>query len=348
MTSGPAARPSRTGGGRAGIRQVAQRAGVAVSSVSRVLTGHPDVSARMRRRVLEAVEELGYQPDWLAQSMRRGATRTVGFVVGDISNPLFAQIALGAEISLQGENYSMLLANSQNQPTLDARHIRLFQQRRVDGLMLSLASENHSETLDALAGIETPIVVIDRELPPATAASAVLSDHRSGMRAAAEQLIELGHRRIGLISGSVDLRPTREREAALREVCAEHADVSAVCQAGSFSAAHGARSTADLLDSAQPPTALVAGSNQILIGMLRELRSRRLTMPADISVITCDEVPLSELHEPPIATIVRDPVSIGRRAAELLLGRLGGDQPRHVVLPSMFTPSASCGPPAHG
>ncbi|TDE09861.1 LacI family DNA-binding transcriptional regulator [Jiangella asiatica] len=330
---------------RAGIRQVADRAGVSVSSVSRVLTSHPDVSARMRKRVLEAVEQLGYEPDWLAQSMRRGATLTVGFVVGDISNPLFAQIALGAEVSLQREGYSMLLANSQNQPVLDARHIRLFQQRRVDGLLLSLASENHTETLEALAGLETPIVLIDRDLPPAVAASAVLSDHQSGMRAAAASLIELGHRRIGMITGSIDLRPSREREAALRAVCAEHPEVGAVVRPGSFTAAHGAAATAELLDGADPPTALVAGGNQILIGVLRELRARGLSVPSDISLVSCDEVPLSELYDPPIATIVRDPFRIGQRAAELLLGRLRGDQPHHAVLPSMFAPGRSCGPP---
>lgn len=330
---------------RTSIRQVAERAGVAVSSVSRVLTGHPAVSARMRRRVLDAVEELGYEPDWLAQSMRRGATLTVGFVVGDISNPLFAQIALGAEMSLQRAGYSMLLANSQNRPALDARHIRLFQQRRVDGLLLSVASENHTDTLEALSSFNGPIVLIDRELPPGAAASAALSDHQAGMRAAAEALIGLGHRRLGMISGSVGVRPTREREAALSAVCAEHPGVTTVSRSGSFSPAHGARATAELLDSPEPPTAIIAGGNQILIGVLRELRSRQLSVPADISLITCDEVPLSELYDPPIATIVRDPVRIGQRAAELLLDRLRGEQPHHALLPSMFTPTGSCAAP---
>jgi LacI family transcriptional regulator, galactose operon repressor len=137
------AETSPTASGRSSMRQVAEMAGVAMSSVSRVLSGHPDVSPAMRERVMEAVERLGYEPDLLAQSLRRKATRSVGFVVGDISNPLLAEITLGAETTLREAGYSMLLTNSENDPALDASHVRLLMQRRVDGLMLSLASEDH-------------------------------------------------------------------------------------------------------------------------------------------------------------------------------------------------------------
>src|SRR5215218_5250120 len=202
--------------GRPGMREVAQLAGVAISSVSRVVTGHPDVSPRMRERVMEAVDELGYEPDLLAQSLRRRATNTVGFVVGDISNPLLAEVALGAERSLGQAGYSMLLTNSENDPARDARHMRLLLQRRVDGLLLSLAAEDDLDTVRMLEQIDTPIVLIDRELPRTVRASAVLSDHRAGMRAAVEHLLELGHRDIGLILGQ-PLRFSRERRLGLQD-----------------------------------------------------------------------------------------------------------------------------------
>src|SRR5690606_16311322 len=121
---------------RASMREVADRAGVAMSSVSRVLSGHPDVSAGMRERVMAVVAELGYQPDLLAQSLRRRATRSVGFVVGDIANPLLAEIVKGGERALRDGGYSMLLTDSENEPARDADHMRLLEQRRVDGLML--------------------------------------------------------------------------------------------------------------------------------------------------------------------------------------------------------------------
>lgn len=341
----PNLRPTVPITGRTSIRQVAEHANVAMSSVSRVLSNHPDVSVRMRRKVLAAVEELGYTPDLLAQSLRRGATYTVGFVVGDISNPLLSQIALGAEITLRHSGYSMLVANSQNEPTLDARHIRLFQQRRVDALLLSLADEMHDDTLAALRALREPFVLIDRDLPQAIPASAVLSDHRGGVRMAVEHLIKLGHRRIALITGSPNLRPSREREEAMLAACAEHREVNGLLRSGSFSSEHGATAAAELLSMPEPPTAIIAGGNQILIGVLRTLRARRLTVPDDISLVTCDEVPLSELLQPPIATVIRDPFSMGRLGATLLLDRLKGKAPDRVVQPAQFAPTASCAPP---
>ena len=166
------------------MQQVAERAGVAMSSVSRVVSGHPDVSKVMRNRVLDAVAALGYEPDLLAQSLRRGATMTVGFVVGNIANPLFASIALGAELRLRNAGYTMLLANSIDDPSLDRTHIRLFAQRRVDGLMLSITDETDVEMHRVLQRAHRPTVLVDRDIPELHA-SAVLTDNAGGIELAA-------------------------------------------------------------------------------------------------------------------------------------------------------------------
>src|SRR5207237_6470398 len=118
---------------RASMREVAELAGVAMSSVSRVLSEHPDVSPAMRERVHAAVEQLGYKPDLLAQSLRRRETRSVGFVVSDVSNQLFAEIVKGAETALREAGYSMLLTNSDNDPELDACPVPLFALRLAAG-----------------------------------------------------------------------------------------------------------------------------------------------------------------------------------------------------------------------
>jgi len=335
------------GGGRSNIRQVAELAGVSISSVSRVLSSHPDVSDAMRARVLAAVRELGYQPDLLAQGLRSRVTRTIGFVVGDISNPLLAEIVSGAESTLRDAGYSMLLTNSEGNPDLDAEHAELLDRRRVDGLLLSLADEHHSATIATLAALKIPIVVIDRELPGRVRASAVLSDHRQGMTAAVGHLLALGHRRIGLVAGG-PVRPTRERRAALAETYEERGlPPTYVVQGDRFDSRHGAEVTRAMLDAPEPPTALIAGGNQLLTGVLEELRRRRLRLRRDISLVSCDAVPLSELFEPPIAVVRRDTNEIGRVSANLLLERLfrGREaRPRNVVLPTEFVPRASCGP----
>ncbi len=338
--------PGQRQDGRTGIRQVAERAGVAVSSVSRVLSGHPNVSKAMRRRVLLAVADLGYEPDLLAQGLRRGETMTVGFVVGDISNPLLAEIALGAETSLGKLGYSMLLANSQNDPRLDARHISLFRQRRVDGLLLSLADETSEATLQALRLVQQPSVVIDREIDPSIGASAVLSDHAVAIGAAVDDLVGAGHTRIALVTGPSTVRPSRVRADALQASVRRHPGVRAVTRAGQFSAEHGAVATAQLLDDRDPPTALIAGSNQVLVGVLRTLKRRAMSIPDDVSVVTCDDVPLAELMAPGFATIHRDSAQLGREAAALLLRRVEGGGPETRTLPVKYRRGKSVGPPA--
>lgn len=327
------------------IKVVAEHAGVGVASVSRVFSDHPDVSERMRERVLAAANELGYQPNLFAQGLRTGESRSVGFVVGDIANPLLSEIALGAETALREGGYSMLLANSGTDPAVDAANIRLFSQRRVDGLMLSLFHERHGDTLSALDRAAVPAVLIDRELRDRDDVSAVVSDHRQGMREAVRHLAALGHERIAMIGGNPGIRPERERERAVRQATRRHG-MTCTIHPGAYNAEHGAKALTELLDSVERPTAVIAAGNQVLPGVLDVMRSRGLRAPRDLSVITCDELPLSRFVDPPVAALRRDPRDMGRRAAQLLLARLRDDAPAQVAtLPVQYHPTASVGAP---
>ncbi len=341
MTPSPSS--LRTPTSRPVMKQVADRAGVALSSVSRVLSGHPDVSAVMRNRVLDAVAALGYEPDRLAQSLRTGATMSVGVVVGDISNPLMAQIVLGAEMRLRDGGYSSLLTNSGSDPRLDVEHVRLLQQRRVDGMLLSLSDEEDPGVADAVGRLDVPIVLLDRQLAGQGSAAA-LSDHAAGIQAAAQELADLGHRRVGLVNGSPRVRPSRERATALRKVC-RSTDMQCRVRAAAYTAEHGYQATIDLMRAEDAPTALIAGGNQILVGVLRALRELGLTVPGDVSLVACDDVPLASYLDPPIATIRREPGQIGRVAAELLLEQLRGEPVRSQTLPTTFAKTESVRPP---
>lgn len=332
---------------RLNLKEVADRAGVAMSSVSRVLSDHPDVSPRMRERVLAVVEELGYEPNLLAQSLRRGSTMSVGFMVRDISSPLFSEIVLGAEIELRAHGYTMLLTNSEGLPELDAAHIRLFRQRRVDGLLLSLADEEDAATVAELRRLRIPFVLIDRELEAFPDASAVLCDHASGLREATEYLISLGHRRIGLMTTVLSLRPGREVRRGFLEACERHG-AEGLVEVGPFAAEHGVAATRRLLALADPPTAVVSGSNQILPGVLQELRRQGKRVPQDVSLVTVDELPLLEFLDPPVAAVSREPLDIGREAAGLLLRQLRGGDPERVPIPTRFIPRPSCAAPRGG
>ena len=331
------------------MREVAQLAGVAMSSVSRVLSGHPDVSAVMQARVLAAVAELGYQPDLLAQSLRRQETMTIGFAIGDISNPLFAEIVAAAETRLRAGGYSMLLTNSDGGPELDAAQIKLLAQRRVDGIILSVSDEHDSRTLDAVAQLDVPVVVLDRNVDVGNTVH-VYTDHRRGMRQAVAHLLDLGHRDIAMINGRL-MRPVEERQAAL-EACYEERGLAPTYRIlhGAFSVDYGARAAGELLSDETPPTAIIAGGNQLMLGALRVLNSRGVRLGRDVSFVGCDDIPVSELYDPPVAVVRRDAAAIGRSAAELMLARLGGAADvEDVTLPTEFIARPSCGPvPAPG
>lgn len=315
------------------MRDVADRAGVALSTVSRVLSGHPDVGPDMRVRVMSAAVELGYEPDILAQSLRTGETMTVGFVVGDISNPLISQIARGAEASLRQSGRAMLLMNSFNDPILDRQHIGLLNQRRVDGLILSISDDIDPETAKVIAELPIPCVLVDRQLAGADSA-AVLSDHSKGIKQAFDYLVGGGHRRIGLVNGYLNVRPARERSQTLLDLAEIHQEVSVDIRNSSFTAEHGFDSTIDMLSSDYPPTAIIAGGNQILVGILRALKKLSLRVGVDVALVTSDDIPLLEFLDPPMPTISRNPEEMGRQAAGLLLEMLAGGPRRTLELPT--------------
>jgi len=329
------------------IEEVAQLAGVARSSVSRALNDHPDVSPEMKARVRRAAERLSYQPDFLAQSLRRGATRTVGFIVRDISIPLFADIVKGAEAEFESKGYSVLLMNSLREPSLEAKHIRVLAHRRVDGLILSLASESSTATIAALRQVHAPTVLLDRDIV-GLAVDAVRFDHAAGVHDAVTTLLRLGHRRIGLIVGSPDIRPTRERlrgylgayESAGIAVARE-----GVIQVATYTPDLAVEATFSLLDGPTRPTAILAGDSQLGTGLLLALSQRGLQHGRDLAIVICDDLPLLPFLDPPVSVVGRDAEAMGTVAAQLLLQRLADpDAPSATeTLPTRFIDRGSTG-----
>lgn len=316
---------------------------MSVSTVSRVLNDHPYVADGIRERVARAMEELAYRPDVAARSMRTGASRAIGFVVSDISNPLFAAIAGGADEVLHPHGYSLVLANSANDDAREAEAVGTLSGRRVDGLLVSLADEFSPGVVERLAQFRG-VVLLDRELP-GLPFDQVLTDHRSGIRAAVEHLRGLGHTRIALIAGHHPQRGTRERTLAFREAMGDllREELVRVVEPTRES---GERATRELLRLAEPPTAILAAHNLTFGGIVAAVRDLRVRVPDDLSLVTCDDSDLVRLHDPPVDVVDRDAAALGRAAATLLVSRLEEAQPtRQIVLPTFFEPRASSAPP---
>ncbi len=330
------------------ILDVANYAQVAASSVSRVLNDHPDVSSGMREKVLAAATELGYKPDFLAKSLRLGTTYSVGFVVRDISNPLFADIAKGAEDALRHAGYSMVLTNSEGNPELDAQYISLLRQRRVDALILAIESESHPATLEALHLFPGPLVLLDREVPDLVASS-VLCDHRSGVKDGVGHLLALNHQRIGFVAGPMTIRVTRERLGGYLEAheCREVPVQQELLRLGSYTREFGYEQTLLLLDLEQSPTAILAAGIQLVAGVLLALQERGITVGEDIALVCCDEIDLMRVFNPPISAVTRDGYRLGECAAELLIDMLVKDAPARVQhLPTEYVARGTSVPPA--
>jgi LacI family transcriptional regulator len=333
------------GSRQATMKDVASRAGVAVSSVSRVLSGNPDVSPVMRNRVLDAVAALGYQKDLLAQGMRSGATFSVGFMALDIANPIIAASSAGAIRELREHGYTLLISSSSGSSDLDADYIRNFHLRRVEGLMLAVADEEDPSTVNAITQFPGAVVLLDRTMSLGRPTSAVLYDHRSGMTDAVEHLLKLGHRRLALINGAPRVRPARERASAVRQAVRRQSDASVVVRGGSYTAEHGYEATRQLLKGDEAPTAIIVGGNQILQGVMRAVKEMGMSVPDDVSLITADNVPLAEFISPSLACVTRDPVNMGSVAAKLVLELIAGNPVRTVELPTVFVAGESCARP---
>jgi len=336
----PDARP------RATMREVARSAAVSLGTVSRVINNKQSVRAEVRARVQAAMANLGYVPDAVAQSMRTQATRSVGCMVSDVSNQLFSRAVSAAEGVLHRSAYTMILTNSQDSKEREIEILSLFRRRRVDGVICSVSREDDPEIVGLLGGLGLPVVLLERTMD--LGVDAVATDHRSGAYQAASYLLTLGHRRIGLITVSQDALPGRERARGFEKAHGERkvpVDPALMAFHG-FSADYGYRTAYEFLTSRHPPTALIAGANQ-MVGALKAVRALKLSIPRDLSLISFGDTDVTELFSPPLTCVRWDPAATGQMAAEVLLSRLDGTArkgPLRMALPAELVLRQSCAP----
>ena len=322
-------------GGSITIRDVAKAAGVSVGTVSRSLNAPDTVRVATLAHVREAIDKLGFRPDSRAQIMRRRDTRTVGFVVDDIGNPLHAATFKAANAVMHERGFSLYLVNTNGRAQDEAAAIDMLQHGRADGVIMTINSERDPTTLRRLENLRIPSTLLDRDIA-LDHVDAVLTDHAVGMRQATEYLIGRGHRRIAIITGNTDMRPGRERVRGFVEAfqAAGLPVPEDLVRAQSLSVDYGFRETSTLLQEPNPPTAIIAAGNRILVGALRVIQQQGLSIPRDVSLIACDETDVALLYPGPITLIDRDIDEIGRIAANLLLERLvqGTERPAQKVL----------------
>jgi LacI family transcriptional regulator len=330
------------------IRDVARVAGVSVGTVSRVLNAHATVRPDTRRVVEKAITDLDYAPNAVAQSMRIRSTHTIGCVIREINISQLAGFVRAAHDALDEEGFSLLISNSEGRREREFELLARLARRQTDGVMMGPYTPIAGEFEEFLRGLAIPIVLIDRDQPEW--ADAVVADHANGTRLATEHLLDLGHRRIALLTGDAGLYPARERLRGFHEAHASRGlkPDPRLIRAESFLPSAGFGFTSALLAQSGSPTAVVSGGIDMLSGVLRAIRYRGLDIPGDVSVIASGHSELAELYSPGIAVIAWDQAEVGRVAAGLLLDRvrkLATPERRYVLLPTEFVTRPSVGRP---
>jgi LacI family transcriptional regulator len=335
------------------LRDVAAMAGVHPATASRALNPGTRslISARTAERVLRAAEQLGYQPNAVARSLRTSRSSSIGVVVPDLTNPLFPPIVRGIEDALAPHGYVLLIVNTDNDPEHEDRLIASLRSRSVDGLILATARLGHP-LLRAPAAADIPIVLANRRTEGLPFPS-VTSDDALGVHAAVAHLVGLGHRRIAHIAGPQDTSTGIGRLRAFRSAMHEHGvpvDPALIRRTSAYLQDEGARALCDLIDSGRPFTAVFAGNDMLALGCYDVLADRGLRCPEDLSVVGFNDMPLVDKLQPALTTVRIPHYEIGWEAGRLMLDQLtrGEQQAKAVLMPVSLSVRQSTGPPPGG
>ncbi len=315
------------------IADVAKRAGVAPSTVSRVLNESGYVSKETRRRVLAAVKELNYVPNVHAERLRTGTSKTIAFVVTEFTNPFWAEVARGVEDVVWQNGYDLILRNTAGDPERELASIRGFRRRQVDGAIFPWLQEGWAE-LKALDDEGVSIVVLGHA-PEEYGFDVFTIDNVRGGYLATEHLLQLGHKRIAFISADF----TRERERGYRMAMEKYGvtpdETLVFREYAAPELERGEIVVRRLLDQDDPPTAIFAYNDVTAIGVWMELEKQGLRVPDDVSLVGFDDIPMASLIRNGLTTVALPHYEYGRTAAEFLLRRIAersGSSGRSVTM----------------
>jgi len=308
------------------IKEVARLAKVSVGTVSNVLSDSPRVSAGVRERVNAAIATLDYHPNHIARSLKTRQTKLLGMVMSDITNPFFPQLTRGAEDAALKHGYLLVASNTDDQFEREKIVLSVLRNRRVDGILLVVApSAEGSEHIERTVASGIPIVFLDR-VPPGVRATSVAVDAVYGTEICIRHLTSMGHRKIGIITGNLELRTAADRLQGYKNALGEaniELDTSLIME-GDFRLESGYLLTKQLLLGRWRPTALFVSNCMMALGALRALKEMAVRCPEDLALAVFDELPGNGSFYPEVTAVVQPAYQVGYRGAELLIQQIEG------------------------
>jgi LacI family transcriptional regulator len=297
------------------LKHVAKAAGVSLASASYAMNGSGSVGEETRARVLEVATSLGYRQNMAAKAMRAGRTGAIGLVIPDITNPLFPSLIQSVMHRAQEAHYSVIVVDTEGVEAKESNAIKLLVERGVDGLVW-FPIRDHSEAARLLDTV--PTVVIDRTLANF---ELVQADYAGGGRQAAEYLVSLGHKNIGVISGPGDVVSMTERCQAATDYISAHAHL-AFCAENAFSTDLEPEVVKQVTSG--KASALFVGADLIAIGILKLAEAEGIRVPQDLSIVSFDDIPWARLSTPPLTTIEMPLEDMASEAVDILTRRIDG------------------------
>lgn len=333
----------RKRGKMVGIVDVAKRANVSTATVSRVLTKPEAVKQETTEKVLKAIKEMNYQPNALARHLRRLETKTILVVVPDITNPFFSKVLRGIESIAAANGYQVLLGDTENNVEHEKRYLNILQQKKADGMVL-LTARIDSDLVEKVA--RSFPVVLACEYIEGLRIPTVSIDNISAARKATEYLIELGHERIGCITGPLNVvLNTCRLKGFYQAMARKNLRVDPVLvQEGDFSFESGFNLMMKFFALDQLPTAIFVANDEMAMGVVKAGKVKGLRVPEDFSIIGFDDLEFSSIIEPALTTIAQPAFEIGKNAMELLIRLMNKEDVRRdqIILADHLIVRESC------
>ena len=331
---------------RINIKDVAHRAGVSISTVSRVLndTGYP-VRPDKRRRVLEAAKEMGFRPNDLARGLHLKKSRTIGLIIPDISNPYYPELALGVGTAASEYGYAVIYCNTNRKAEKLEYCVDVLLQKRADGIILAGGGTDFTQVSQALEDFDTEVAVIGRHNLPFPS---VQIDNVGTARDVTARLADLGHRQIAFIGGQMTLTSVQDRFSGYKSSLGERglAQDDRLVREGDFGERSGYAAGSSLLQGQPRPTAIFAANDRMAIGAMAAAADLGLKVPEEVSVVGFDDITIASYVRPTLTTVALPSYKMGVSAMELLMKLLSQEECQPITrLPTDLIIRNSSGPP---
>jgi len=318
------------------IYDVAKAAGVSIATVSKVINGKGRISEQTRKKVLQVIERLNYQPNVIASALTGKSTYTIGLLIPDLANPFFSELARNIEDRGHELGYNLFICSTDYDPQKERNYVELMKRKNVDGIILASGFEQENN-LKALLEEQFPVSVVARDFPGLPVNTVCIDDFHGGYEAASH-LIGLGHKKIAIIARNV--RSNRERMRGYAQAMKDHRiHYDYPFEYVKESNVASGKYVADkYLRSSDPPTAIFACNDLLAIGAIQAAKEHGLKVPEDLSIVGFDDTVFASITEPPLTTVAQPIKKMGQEAMNVMINEIQGkatDKLKIVLIPRL-------------